>query len=314
MKLSKEARTGIMVAASLVIFILGFYFLKGANLLSGDKMYYCVFNNVRGLQNQANVEIRGLNVGSIGNTKLLPGNGVRVTISLHNNIDLPVGTTATLATSDLLGGKVITLDLGSGPGIIKPGETIVSKEEEGMLENVQDKVTPILVDLKTTIVYLDTTIRRVNNIIGQPNRKNIDNSLASISAMTDNLAKITESLSKQNNDISGIVHNTNTITASLAKSSDNIHQLLANFNNISGQLAKSPIQSTITELKNTLTQLDEIMSKINKGEGSAGLLVNDKALYNNLNNSVVSLKNLLDDLKAHPKRYINLSVFGGKAK
>jgi len=313
MKLSKEARIGILVAASIVIFCFGFYFLKGLNVFSGQRVYYCVFNNVRGLQNQANVEIKGLNVGSIGDTKLTDS-GVRVSISLHKNIDIPKGTTATLATADLFGAKVIKLTMGKGPGILKPGATLNSSEEAGMIENVTDKVTPILYDLKTTISYLDTAVERVNALINAGNRKAIEGSLASIKTTTDNLATITTSLSKQNKDITGIVHNTSAITATLAKSNDNIQQILTNLKNISGQLANSPIEKTFTELKNTLTQLDEVMTKINKGEGSAGMLVNDKTLYTNVNSSVVSLKALLDDLKAHPKRYINISVFGGRSK
>ena len=183
-----------------------------------------------------------------------------------------------------------------------------------MIENVTDKVTPVLYDLKTTISYLDTAIERVNALINAGNRKAIEGSLASIKTTTDNLATITTSLSKQNKDITGIVHNTSAITATLAKSNDNIQQILTNLKNISGQMANSPIEKTFTELKNTLTQLDEVMTKINKGEGSAGMLVNDKTLYTNVNSSVVSLKALLDDLKAHPKRYINISVFGGRSK
>ncbi|NBV13708.1 MAG: hypothetical protein EBS07_06535 [Sphingobacteriia bacterium] len=54
------------------------------------------------------------------------------------------------------------------------------------------------------------------------------------------------------------------------------------------------------------------MEKINRGEGSLGLLINDKKLYNNLTASAISLDSLFVDLKKHPKRYVHFSVFGRK--
>jgi phospholipid/cholesterol/gamma-HCH transport system substrate-binding protein len=56
------------------------------------------------------------------------------------------------------------------------------------------------------------------------------------------------------------------------------------------------------------------MAKINNSEGTLGRMVNDKEMYRNMNSSLKSITNLTDDLKAHPGRYISISVFGGKKK
>ena len=60
--------------------------------------------------------------------------------------------------------------------------------------------------------------------------------------------------------------------------------------------------------------LNTTLAKINSNEGTMGLLMNDKKLYSNLNASANSLNILLQDFRLHPKRYVNVSVFGKKDK
>ena len=67
-------------------------------------------------------------------------------------------------------------------------------------------------------------------------------------------------------------------------------------------------------MKDAITKLDDMMEKVQSKEGTIGLLLNDKQLYNNLTNTVRSANILLDDLRTHPKRYVNISVFGKKDK
>ena len=314
MSLSKEARIGLLVSVSLVILFFGFYFLKGTSLFSNDKEYYCFYTDIQGLQNSGAVQIRGLNVGHVSGTKLMDGKGVRVTISLNKSIDIPAGTTASLASLDLLGNKMIRLDLGAGPGMITPGAELPTRQEAGIIDNISDQMTPLIHSLRQTVSALDTAIAGVNVIAGPENREVISAAIKSVKATADNLASISGSISKENGEINSIVHNTNTFTTALAKNSDSIQRIVANLNNISSQMANAPIQKTFSELETTTAQLRDVMSKINNGQGSLGLLVNDKALYNSLNSSVSSLDKLMTDLKAHPKRYINVTVFGKKNK
>ena len=58
----------------------------------------------------------------------------------------------------------------------------------------------------------------------------------------------------------------------------------------------------------------ESSEKINSKESSIGLLLNDKTLYNNLEATTNKINILLDDIRVHPKRYVNFSVFGKKDK
>ena len=69
-------------------------------------------------------------------------------------------------------------------------------------------------------------------------------------------------------------------------------------------LAKSNISST-------LQNINSITTKINKGEGSIGLLLKDDKIYQNLEKSTKELAQLIEDIKKNPSRYVNFSIIGG---
>jgi len=314
MALTKEVKIGLLALISLVIFFVGFYFLKGSDIFSTDQEYYCYYNNVEGLQNSAYVQVKGLNIGHVSGMSLITGKGVRVAISIRKGVELPEGTQASLESYDLLGTKMIVLLPGPGPGILKPGADLAATREGGVVDNVSAELTPRLKELKTTISGFDTTIASVNALVNEQNQREISSILHSVNLTAQNLAEITDALKKEVGDINKIVGNTVSISANLARNNDTIDHILTNLSGLTRQLNSAPIVKTVDELKATITEFKAIAEKINDNKGSAGMLINNKDLYINLNNTLRSLDSLETDLKAHPKRYINVSVFGGGRK
>ena len=82
---------------------------------------------------------------------------------------------------------------------------------------------------------------------------------------------------------------------------------MVNLESISDSLAKSNLKSTINNVDSSLFVFNKILTKIENGEGSIGLLLNDEALYQNLEKSSKQLELLLTDMKARPKRYVSFS-------
>lgn len=314
MKISKEVKTGTLVVAAIVVFFAGFYFLKGSDLFSNDKEYYCYFPSVDGLQKSTFIQIKGLNVGQVTNMELAGDKGVKVTLSVANKTHIPSGTIATLAQSDLLGSKVIRLDLGEGPGMEQKGAILQARKDGGAIDKISGELTPRLEELKITIIAFNNALNNINSIVGPDNQAAITAAIQSLKATSENVARLSDALSKESGQITGIIRNTNSITGNLAKSNDSIQRIIANTSKITGQLANAPIQKTIADLQKTTAQLQGIMDKVNNNQGSLGMLVNDKELYNNMNKSLKSVTELTNDLKARPGRYINVSVFGGKKK
>jgi phospholipid/cholesterol/gamma-HCH transport system substrate-binding protein len=311
MNLSREARIGLMVVITLLIFFFGYYFLKGADIFSTDKEYYCFYKTVDGLQNSGPVQIRGLNTGHVSAMKLVDGQGVKVTIVLNKGVEVPEGSVAFLV-SDLLGTRSIRLDLGPGPAMLANKATIPTMMEGGIIDNMSQELTPRLKELKSTIISLDTVLANVNVIVGDQNQKAVAAMIQSLKVTSDNFAKLSGVLTNETETLAGILNNTNSITGNLAKENDTIHHILANLNSVTRQLAGSPIQKAFTDLQKTTAQLQEVMDKINSNKGTLGMLINDKEAYNNLSSSLKSLHDLTEDLKAHPSRYINVTVFGKK--
>jgi len=312
MSLSKEARIGILVTVSLIVFFIGFYFLKGSALFSSDRKFYCIYTNVEGLQLSANVQVRGLNIGRVSHMELLDNKGVKVTLSIYKSVEIPEGTIATLASPDLLTPKIISLELGRGPGVMDAGSTITGGIERGIVDNVSSELTPRLKELQATIISLDSSLAGINAIVGPQNQQAIAGAIQSIKATADNLSQLSGVLSKEGGEITSVIHNANSITGNLAKNNDAIQHILTNVNNLSTQLSNAPIEKTVGELQTTISELKGIAGKINNNEGSLGLLINDKGLYNNLNTSLQSLNTLMGDIKAHPTRYVNVTIFGKK--
>jgi len=311
MKISKEAKTGLLVASAILIFFIGFSFLKGSDILSSNKEYYTYFESVEGLQKSTYVQIKGINVGQVTNLELAGDRGVKVTIAVKKKTKLPAGTEAELK-SDLLGSKVVELSLGKGPEIIPPGGDIKGFKDSGALDKISGELTPRLEELKGTIQAFNDALHNINNIVNEDNQKAISSAVQSLKATSENLARMSDAIAKESNQITGIIRNTNSITANLAKSNDTVQRILSNANRITAQLANSPIQKTLTDLQKTTAELQSIMDKVNSNKGTMGMLINDKELYNNMNKSMKSINDLTTDLKAHPGRYINISIFGGK--
>lgn len=312
MKFSKEARIGLLVTVAMLILFSGFYFLKGANIFSGENDYFVYYDNVQGLQASAPVQIKGMSVGRVSNIALNGDGKVKVTLAVNKKTKIPRGTIAKLASADLLGSKVISLEFSDNKEIAEDDETLPSKIEGGIIDAISVEITPLLRDMRHTVGILDSVMMSVNGVLDVNAQKNLKNSIANLDATMTNFSQLSNQLNAQSGELTHIIQNANSISTNLANNNENISHILNNAASISDQLNKAPIQQTLTELQNTIDQLQAVVNKVNSKDGSLGMLINDKELYNNLNTSLGTLNGLMSDIEAHPTRYINVTIFGRK--
>jgi len=314
MKFSKEARTGLMVAASVLILFAGFYFLKGSNIFSSEYEYYAYYDNVGGLQPSAAVQLKGLQVGKVSEIKLNGKEKVRVTIAINKKTRLPTGTLANLTSLDLLGTKGITLDLGNGSEMLEDESNLPSAVEGGMLDKISVEVTPLLQDVRVVVNHVDSVLLAVNQIFSQQTRDDLQKSVAALHVSMDHFSNVSGALDRQSGTIEKVIGNANKITTNLANNNDNIDKTLSNLRTTTDNLSKAKIQETVAKLDKMADELGQVSKKLNEGQGTLGMAINDKQMYNEINTTLKSLSDLAADLKSHPTRYINLTVFGRKAK
>ncbi|XZF12501.1 MlaD family protein [Chitinophagaceae bacterium MMS25-I14] len=313
MKFSKEARIGLMVAIAIVIFFAGFYFLKGSNIFSGENDYYADYSSVQGLTQSAVVQIKGVAVGKVSNIKL-DGPKVRITLSIDKKVKIPKNSVAELISLDLLGTKAVRLNLTNDNETARSGDQLPTAVETGIIDNISSEISPLVADVRSVVHVLDSVLTGVNGILNDQTRQNLSKSVASLNTTMENFSQLSSRLNKESEEIASVIRNANSITTNIKNNNDHITNVIKNAETTTDHLAKAPIEQTVKDLQKMADQLNQIAAKANSGEGTIGMALNDKKLYEELTSTLTNLKTLMADLQQHPSRYINVTIFGRKAK
>ena len=312
MRFSKEAKIGVLVMIALLVFFAGFYFLKGANIFSGENNYYVYYDNVQGLQTSSAVQVKGLSVGRVSNIELLDSGNVKVTIAVTRKVNVPVGTVAELGSADLLGTKIVRLKLGMGTQMAEDESTLQGDIEGGVIDNISLELSPLITDLRHVITTLDTVLIGVSGVLNENTANSLSNTVTSLDVTMKNFSELAQTLNKESENLAAIIQNANSISENLANNNERISNIMRNAETTTNNLAAAPIEETVRELQSAAGQLDAIMKKINNSQGTMGMIVNDKQLYGNLTQSLETLNALMADINAHPWKYINVTIFGKK--
>ena len=318
MNISNETKVGSLTAISIVLLILGFNFLKGRNLTVKSMRFYAVFENIEGLTSSNAVVINGKQVGTVYSTD--GGEDMRkitVALTINQLINIPDNSIAVI-TPSVLGVTSMEIRLGNSKVYKKEGDTLASIASKGMLADAFQKVDPVLLEVSNMIRSLDSVLVTVNSVFDTNTKNNIKSVMANLNNTTASLAISSTSLQAILNTQSGALaktlNNVSDITGTLKNSDKKIDQTLTNLETTTSKLSKLDLEKTLTTINSTISDLKNTIEKVNSDKGSIGLLINDPKLYNNLSATSNKLNLLLDDVRVHPKRYINVSVFGKKEK
>lgn len=319
MKVSNETKIGALTVISVTFFMLGFNFLKGKSLFKTGNFLYAKYPDAKKIGSSDPVYINGFKVGSVYETTTEDDNltNIVVAIKLNTAYNIPDNSTAAIETSPL-GGSDIAITLGNSTKYLQPGDTIRSVNDPGMLGALTNKLVPVADQLKATLASLDTVLKNVNTVLDPTTKGNLQSVIGNLSKASANIVVSTASLQELLNTETGTLakslDNVNAFTKNLADNNAKITHVLSNIDSTTTHLSKADIEGVVNNFKTSASKLNELLAKANSTDGSIGALVNSKDLYNNINNSVRSLNILMDDLRVHPKRYVNISVFGKKDK
>lgn len=306
MNISKEVKVALLAIVAIVALYFGFLFLKGTDFFSSTKNYTVLYENVDGLTVSSPVMLNGLQVGVVHNMhlELDKKQHVRVTLSIEEGIPVGDSTIASLTSSDLLGGKAITLFLRNNTRRYKGGEQLISYTQQSLTDMLTAKAMPVL-------GKVDSTLLKFNEFFNEEAKRSLRATLLNTEYTTETVHKML--LSNQRN-INLITSNMATLTAQLQKTETKFNRLATNLNQITDTLKNTPINATIRDLNATVAEAQTALQKFNQNTGTMGRLMNDDSLYANMNASTESLNALLKDFKANPKRYVHFSLIGGGTK
>lgn len=303
MKFTKEVKTGILAICAIALLIFGYSFLKGKNLLENDRTFYAIYDNVEGLIPSSPVTINGLVVGQVVSINFADSSGkLLVEFTVNRDFSFSRNSFAEVYGGGLIGGKSLAINPKYEQGLeAKNRDTLPGRIEAGLLELVNQRLTPLQEKLETAITDADTLFK---SIVSENNKSNLD---AIFSDLSITIKEFKNTSKRLNNMLASNEEKLN-------NSFNNFDKISTNLSKVSDSLSQVNIVKISKELESVLASFDKISKNLDNGKGTAGKLLNDEKLYNNLTDTSKELELLLQDLRLNPTRYINVSVFGKKNK
>ena len=305
MKVSREIKTAVLVIISIILFIWGYSFLKGKNLFDNSNKLFVVYENVAGLATSAPVTLNGLTIGKVNSITINPDG--KLLVELHITTDFPISKSsiAEIYDSGLVGGRQIAIK----PNLLDKnytvsGDYLQASSKLGLTDALAQQLEPLQAKIQELLVNADAMFTNVNDILDTQTRQNLKISIASLNTTLSEFSVA----SKNINEL--LVENKSKFNNTLK----NVDKVTGNFATISDSLAKANLGQTVKNLEKTLAKVDKIMAELEQGKGTMGKLIKDETIYTNFAKTSKELELLLQDVRLHPTRYVNVSLFGKKNK
>jgi phospholipid/cholesterol/gamma-HCH transport system substrate-binding protein len=306
LKITREIKTAILVISSICLFIWGYSFLKGQNLFNNHKKLFVAYSNVEGLAVSAPVTINGKIIGKVNAIDLSADGKLLVELQINEeNFPISKSSIAQIYEPGFIGGKQIAIYPNlNDKTIALSGDTLLSDVKLGLTDALGQKLVPTQQKIEKLVVDADGLVNNLNGTLDPQTKQNLQNSIMQLNATLVQMNLATQKVNLM------LAQNDQKITASLS----NVERTTSSFAKISDDLEKAKLGATVKNLEVTLDNVNKIMANLQAGKGSMGKLLNDDAMYTNLTKTSKELELLLQDVRLHPTRYVNVSLFGKKEK
>lgn len=296
MKISKEVKTAILVLLGIILFIFGYNYLKGKNLLESDNVYYTEFN-YNALSKSSIVTIKGNTVGKVQDIIYNYDTGkTRVAFSVSEKLKFSKNSTIRLYETGLMGGNAIAIIMSNDGEMAKSGDVLKSEVETGLIRSLSKNFTGLSDNLDSTLKTTDTLLGNINKMVIDESEEGLKQTIAELNATLKSYKNLSYS-------INGVI----------LENDKNIGIILENFKTTSNELVQitkvlneANLGNTVKTLNETITNVNSLLTSIKNGEGSMGKLLKDEDLYKNLEGATKEMEELLRDIKLHPKRYFRI--------
>ncbi len=296
MKITKEIKTAILVLLGIFLFIFGYNYLKGQNLFEPKNIYYTEFD-YNALSSSSVVTVKGNTVGKIQDIVYDFKTGkTRIAFSVNDQLKFSVNSKIRLYETGLMGGNALAIIISNDGAIAKPGDVLESEIQVGLITSLSKNFSGLSTDLNATLKSTDTLLTNINKIVIDESDAGLKRTIAELNATLKSFKNLANSLnsvvSENDKNITSILDNFKTTSNDLAV--------------MTSELKEAKVGTTVESLNATLTNVNNLLTKLNNGEGSMGKLLKDEALYQNLEGATKEMEALLKDIKLHPKRYFRV--------
>lgn len=294
--MKKEIKIALVAIAGIVILFFGMNFLKGMSMFTEKNTYFATFDDISGLSASAPIFANGYQVGIVKDIQFdyTGEKGIVVLFSLNDKMRLPAGTTATIA-SDFMGNVKMNLVMNATDApksFLNQGDTIRGAVSDGLMS----RAAAIIPQVEQMLPKIDSILMNLNALSGDP----------ALARSLHNVETITADLTTSTRQLNTLMNSLNQQVPALTAKADGV---LDNAQQLTKNLAELDVNATMQRVDQTIANVQAITRQLNNPDGTVGLLMRDPTLYNRLNETMKSAEQLLNDIREHPKRYINVSVF-----
>ena len=335
MKRTNDFVVGLTVLLGAAIIVGTTLWVKQSDLRNRHERVAARFRDVGSVRVGAAVVLRGVNAGRVQRIELGRDGWVEVTMALDPDVELPKDPVVLLNESSLFGewqatiteeaaiprdeaiARQIANARGAG-GDMLPGATlpdiaqltavagriagdvasVAGRFEVAFDEQAARELRGSIKNFAALSATLAQTVRVQSSNLDALS-SDLRQGMTRLASSAETVQRVAQRIdsSTATGEVRRIVDDVATAAAQLKEASEEVRTM-------SKQLGRSQ-----GRLESLLSTTDSVMLKVNAGQGSVGLLVNDPALYRNSDSLVTELRALIADFKAHPKKYVNLRVF-----
>jgi phospholipid/cholesterol/gamma-HCH transport system substrate-binding protein len=301
LKISNESKVGALTAVAITILVLGYNYLSGKDdVFSEGRVFYAVYDNVRGLNEGAAVTYNGVRIGQVKKVALNAQNHKIVSrIEIYSELDIPEDSKLKIVV-EILGDKRMELLLGTKKQYAQHSDTLTGILETDMTEKVNQKLGPIA-------EQADSVLQRFNAILSRPSLILFEDRLpGTLTSLQRTIEEVNGLIQQSKPGVEGSISNIKQLTENLKSYNQSISSSLKSFERIGKEADSVDISAMMAQLQETINNLSSVINRINSGEGSLGQLATNESLYNNLVKTSTELTCLMNDIRSYPDKYLPL--------
>jgi phospholipid/cholesterol/gamma-HCH transport system substrate-binding protein len=293
MKHRDDVLVGVVVTIGFIVLLLGSVWLVRGGLQSGYPLY-ARFPWGSGIKQGQSVLLSGVDVGFVGDVDLRPDGTLIITMRINKQYHVPQGTTATIEPNGIFG----DVDVALRPA--RPTNSYIAESDTVPNGRPSPTISDILASVDTASGKLNDVAKTVQvELVQGGGIADLHQTLQHANHLVVQLSGIAAEQSKQ---LSTSMHALNRAVSAIDSAA--IDSTVQNLKASSANMA-----NLTDNLKQTTVRLNSVLAKVDSGGGTAGRIINDPAIFNDVHALLARFDSLTADLKNNPKRYINVHIF-----
>lgn len=300
MKRTNEVMVGLLLLVGGAIAIFGSIWLVRGSLSQGYPLY-ARFPWGAGLKPGQPVLLAGVTAGSIADVEYDPKGTVRVMLRMTKSFHVPKGSTAQSIPVGFFGDRAVAIEPIIGvTEMIAEGDSIVVSKSGATTDEVIATGDSIAKDIR------GITLPLKQQLIDSGGVQDIREILRSTSALTKQLSGV---IIAQNVQLTAAMTSVNRSLKALERTAGALDSMRVDSLSRNAGRATANVAAITDSLRHTMQSLNATMARLERGEGTAGKLLTDSLLYNDLRRLVTRFDSVTADFKRDPRKYIKFSVF-----